>query len=532
MYRTRLLTKCPPVKKGWPVTTVPWSRSKTVLLEKTASATEVPKTVRPFEEIPGPKLWPIVGCLPNYRASDFKPEQYHKMWQRRYEEYGKESKIVAERVFHRQWVNVYSPATAKQVFAQEGKYPERPRVVMYMLRKEHLGHLGVAMGEGVQWKQGRSLWNRKVLRPQAVEDYIPRINDVVDDFIEHIRHLAMAGPREVDGHQLKPGEVPNLLTEIMKCSLEMMGSITLSKRLGGIKPGLDLDLDAHRFLTENTLFWPHSTKLDMSAFQLFRYFPNKTYKAMKRHWLNMCTITSKLMEEYSDRMKETLESEDLGEDTAPDVYSYFLAKNTPATELLGHMQDLLQVSMDTTSNSMNLLLYCIASNPRVQEKLYNEVSEVLQGGSVTVDKLKDLRYLKCCVKESSRMFMTIPGTSRILDHDIVINDYNVPKGTYINMCFQVMCRDPEIFEEPNEYRPERWLDVRKAPDMAFSHLPFGFGPRSCVGRRLVDQEMYILLANLVSKFRIENLCDSEPDLKWIGINLTASEPVRLAFHER
>ncbi|XP_022096091.1 cholesterol side-chain cleavage enzyme, mitochondrial-like [Acanthaster planci] len=179
-----------------------------------------------------------------------------------------------------------------------------------------------------------------------------------------------------------------------------------------------------------------------------------------------------------------------------------------------------------------MLLYCIANNPHVQEKLYSEINEVLQGGRVTVDKLKDLRYLKCCVKESSRMFMTVPGTSRILDHDIVINGYNVPKGTYINMCFQVMCRDPEIFEEPNEYRPERWLDVRKAPDMAFSHLPFGFGPRSCVGRRLVDQEMYILLANLVSKFRMENLCDSDPDLKWFGINVTSSEPVRLAFHER
>ena len=74
--------------------------------------------------------------------------------------------------------------------------------------------------EGEQWKQGRSLWNRKVLRPQAVEDYIPRINDVVEDFVEHIHHLAKAGPREVDGQQLKPGEVPKLLTEIMKCGLE------------------------------------------------------------------------------------------------------------------------------------------------------------------------------------------------------------------------------------------------------------------------------------------------------------------------
>ena len=59
-----------------------------------------------------------------------------------------------------------------------------------------------------------------------------------------------------------------------------------------------------------------------------------------------------------------------------------------------------------------------------------------------------------------------------------------------------MCRDSDIFEEPDEYRPERWLDVRKDQDIAFSHLPFGFGPRSCVGRRLVDQEMYILLANV------------------------------------
>ncbi|XP_022096147.1 cytochrome P450 10-like [Acanthaster planci] len=282
---------------------VHWSRSKSVLHELTASTSEAPKTVRPFEEIPGPRLWPIIGNLPDYLTNGFTTEDYHRMWERRYEEYGKESKIVAERVFHRQWVNVYSPATAKQVFAQEGKYPERPRMAIYFLRKENLRHLGFPFEDGERWKHGRSIWNNKVLQPRAVEDYIPRINDVVDDFVEHIRQLATAGPREVDGHQLKPGEVPNLLTEIMKCSLEMMGSIALSKRLGGIRPGFDLDLDAHRFLAENRLFWPHSAKLDMSAFQLFRYFPNKTYKAMKRHWLNMCAITSKLMEEYGDRMK-------------------------------------------------------------------------------------------------------------------------------------------------------------------------------------------------------------------------------------
>ena len=82
-----------------------------------------------------------------------------------------------------------------------------------------------------------------------------------------------------------------------------MASITLSTRLGGVRPGLDLSLDSHRFLTENRLLWPASTKLDLSPFQLFRYFPSKTYDTMKKHWLNMCAITSKLMDEYRVRMK-------------------------------------------------------------------------------------------------------------------------------------------------------------------------------------------------------------------------------------
>ncbi|XP_022096158.1 25-hydroxyvitamin D-1 alpha hydroxylase, mitochondrial-like [Acanthaster planci] len=510
-----------------------WSRPKSRSVLQELTKTEAPQTVRQFEEIPGPRLWPIVGCLPDYLTNGLKNEGFHRMWEKRYEEFGKESKIVAERVFHRQWVNVYSPAIIKQVFAQEGKYPDRPSFEsLKSVRQKQLGHLGIPAENGERWKKGRSLWNNRVLRPKAVEDYIPRINDVVDDFVEHIRQLVTAGPREIDGKQLKPGEVPNLLTEFMKCGLEMMGSIALSKRLGGIRPGLDLDLDAHRFVSENVQMMLHVTKLEQTTFPLYRSFPSKRYQAMKRHWLNACAIASKLMEEYADRMNDTLDSEDFTDSMAPDIYSYFLAKNTPAKELLGYMLDLLTANLDTMSNSMNMLLYCIANNPHVQEKLYSEVSEVLQGGRVTADKLKDLRYLKCCVKESSRIFMTVPGTARVLDHDIVINGYNVPKGTQINMCFQVMCKDPEIFEEPNEYRPERWLDVRKAPDMAFSHLPFGFGPRSCVGRRLVDQEMYILLANLMSKFCIENLCDSEPDLEWIGVSLSASKPVKLAFHER
>ncbi|XP_072048810.1 sterol 26-hydroxylase, mitochondrial-like [Amphiura filiformis] len=112
-----------------------------------------------------------------------------------------------------------------------------------------------------------------------------------------------------------------------------------------------------------------------------------------------------------------------------------------------------------------------------------------------------MKYLKAAVKETQRLYPSAVVNSRILDEDIEIKGYNVPKGTYIMMNSYTASRDPKIFDNPDEFQPERWLQNEKKYH-PFASLPFGHGTRMCVGRRLAQQEMYLLLSELIRNFRL------------------------------
>ncbi|XP_013779514.1 cytochrome P450 302a1, mitochondrial-like, partial [Limulus polyphemus] len=159
-----------------------------------------------------------------------------------------------------------------------------------------------------------------------------------------------------------------------------------------------------------------------------------------------------------------------------------------------------------TSYSMAFILYHLAKNPDIQERAYQEVKSVLPYASkrLSVSELDQLHYLKACVKESIRMNPIALGTVRILDHEVVLSGYSVPPGVLLVAQNMVACRLEENFPEPLKFKPERWLK-EKAENKAhpFVFIPFGFGPRMCVGRRIAEQEIWVLVAKILRRFKVE-----------------------------
>ncbi|KAM7439847.1 hypothetical protein ABFA07_010817 [Porites harrisoni] len=122
-----------------------------------------------------------------------------------------------------------------------------------------------------------------------------------------------------------------------------------------------------------------------------------------------------------------------------------------------------------------------------------------------------------------------PSLTRVLDQDVVLSGYHVPAQTHVTMEFYATTRSEKYFKEPLEFKPERWLRESKEVH-PFSHLQFGFGPRMCLGRRVAELEMYVLVCKLLQRFRLEY--HHEP-LEMRQKLLTAPDkPVKITFAVR
>ena len=173
------------------------------------------------------------------------------------------------------------------------------------------------------------------------------------------------------------------------------------------------------------------------------------------------------------------------------------------TDIIG---DLLLSSIDTTSTTLTYLLHCLATHPECQERARQEVLEALPdpGEQPTPATISQLSYVKACLKEALRIHHVTAGVGRVLAKEVVLSGYAVPAGVRCVPLSMLMAVDPEIFPEPDRFLPERWLrsSPRYQKPPQFAYLPWGHGPRMCVGRRFAELESWVATAQLLHKFRI------------------------------
>ncbi|KFP28925.1 Cytochrome P450 4V2, partial [Colius striatus] len=161
---------------------------------------------------------------------------------------------------------------------------------------------------------------------------------------------------------------------------------------------------------------------------------------------------------------------------------------------------------DTTAAAMNWVLYLLGHNPEAQTKVHRELDEVFGNTErpVTMDDLKKLRYLECVVKETLRLFPSVPMFARVLREDCFIRGYQVPKGTNVIVITYALHRDPEIFPDPGEFKPERFFPENCKGRHPYAYVPFSAGPRNCIGQRFALVEEKTLLALILRRFWVDS----------------------------
>ncbi|XP_044731380.1 cytochrome P450 6k1-like [Chrysoperla carnea] len=161
----------------------------------------------------------------------------------------------------------------------------------------------------------------------------------------------------------------------------------------------------------------------------------------------------------------------------------------------------------TSSLTMSFTLHSLSYNPEIQIKLRKEIQSVIarNGGKFTYDCLQEMKYLDACVKETLRLYPTLGMLDReaINTYTFPGTDITIDKGTAVVISLGGLHRDPQYFENPYVYDPERFNDNNKNRIKPFTYMPFGEGPRNCIGARFGSVATKVGLVHILKDFELE-----------------------------
>ncbi|XP_035690058.1 probable cytochrome P450 49a1 [Branchiostoma floridae] len=462
---------------------------------------------RPFEEIPGPKGLPLIGTALDYTPFGRFPikTNLRDSYRERTKTYGS---IYREKIGPRELVVISDPKDIQKVYRNEGRYPERPQVDSIKTYREMKKlPAGIVVLNGPEWQRVRSSVQKDLMRPKTVGAYASLQDDVTRDLVDVIKALI--------GKEESGGQVHNFINYVYRWTLESISVVVLDKRLGcltlgDLEPGSDAQMmigGVNDFLqricqTGNVSNW----SLQVHQHTDLEEVPKGDRPVAHFFWfalnINRGGVAAKLLKEKLTQ--STIEDGKPAESDTDFLQSLLSRNDVTFEEAMEMALDLLSAGIDTTGNTLMFNLFCLAKNPEAQEKLYREIQEVVPAEQPIDDKvLNRMHYLRAVVKETFRVYPTFLNNVRTLDRDIVLSGYVVPAKTIIIIGNDVISSLPEYYPEPEVYKPERWLrDDESSSIQPFTLLPFGYGPRMCIGRRFAEQELHLGLIRIVQNFHV------------------------------
>jgi len=186
---------------------------------------------------------------------------------------------------------------------------------------------------------------------------------------------------------------------------------------------------------------------------------------------------------------------------------------------------------ETTALTLAWTWYALSQNRAAESRLHQELASVLGGRSPELADLTRLPYLRAVVNEILRLYPPAYVTARTSIAPCRIGSFDFPAGTTFLMSQWVMHRDPRFYEEPEMFRPERWLDGLMDRLPAGAYFPFGDGPRRCIGQGFALMESTLVLAELAQRFRFELVPGQEVSPEPL-VTLRPRHGIRMTLHAR
>ncbi|XP_058479424.1 sterol 26-hydroxylase, mitochondrial [Solea solea] len=479
-----------------------------------ANPTEVHNGVKHMDELHGPSLmtnfnWMFLkGYMDKTHLMQIEHKKiYGPIWKSKY------GPLVV--------VNVADADLIQQVMRQEGKYPVRTNMFHWRRHREDSNQAYGPLSEfGFKWQEIRSNLNPRLMKPKYVTSYTDRLNDVITDYLNK-----MDGMREPNGQGVM---VNDMAEELYRFAFEAISSVLFEKRLGCLSSVIPEE--TQKFITSVGETFRLSQSVIIIPMFLWPYA--RPWKDFITHNNYLFEFAGNMVQSKIDEIQEKANSEQVL-DSAYLTHLLLSDKMTPKG-IIGSITEVLLGGVDTSSNTLAWCLYHLAKRPEIQERLYQEVIRVCPGDEIpTSDDVGRMLFLKAAIKETLRMYPVVPGNARVnVEKEIVVGGYSFPKDTLFHLCHYATSYDENIFPDPHTFHPERWLRGDNYKQHPVASIPFGFGVRACIGRRVAELEMYLFMSRLLKRFEVRPDPAGKTVTSICRTLLCPGQPIRLQFVDR
>ena len=185
----------------------------------------------------------------------------------------------------------------------------------------------------------------------------------------------------------------------------------------------------------------------------------------------------------------------------------------PVDEVVDHMNFLMMAAHDTITSSATSLVYYLAKNPEWQDKLREELRAITggEGRALGYEDLARAELTEMAFKEALRMMPPVPSIPRRALEDFELHGYHIPAGTPVGVNPTFVHNDPEIWDNPEKFDPMRFTREAEKARHKYAWVPFGGGAHMCLGLHFAYMQIKILMAHLLTRYRIEVAEGYAPD---------------------
>ncbi len=451
------------------------------------SAAEAPNEARSYRDIPKPPVWPVLGAAPALRrdALSFMLEARRA-----------HGDVVAMPLGLKPAVQITHPDLVRHVLidnsANYGRSPMTDRL------KFMLGE-GLVTADGERWARQRRMM-QPIFQRDRLDGLIPIMTAAVEDMLERWNVLARSGTPVDIGAQMG-----HLALDIITRALFGTSGGPLAEDVIRCIPILQ-EYTASLFWTFN----PLAGKLPTPHRRRFR--------------AALATIDTIILRFIRERMAA-------GAGDA-DMLDALLKARDPETgavmdekALRDEVITLFLAGHETTANALTWTWYLLDRHPEALDRLEVEAATV---GSApkTAEDLNGLGYARRVAQEAMRIYPPVWSFNRLaLDTD-TLGGYAIPRRATVFIPPWVLHRHPSFWEDPERFDPDRFTSARSAGRPRYAYLPFGAGPRTCIGSHLALMEMQVVLPLVASRYRLR-LASDHPVSAQALITTRPSKPIMM-----
>jgi cytochrome P450 len=401
----------------------------------------------------------------------------------------------------KRWHMVMDPTAIREMLLDRlDDYPKS--LVTKNLLKPAIGE-SLFIAEGAHWR-----WQRRAAAPVFSARNMLNLSPIMTAAAERsCDRIAAAGPRAV-----------NMLDEMVTTTFDVISDVTFSG-------GDTFDRDAVHHAIDDYIAQAGKISLfDVLGFPDWVPRPDRI-------------LSGKALKEMKQIADTAIEARAMrGHDGTPDLLDLLLEGVDPKTkrkmntaELRDNLLTFIVAGHETTALTLSWSLYLMGFDQDAQDKARAEAQSVLKGRAATGDDVENLPFVRQIIDEALRLYPPAGIISRTAQKADTLGGREIRPGDTVMIPIYALGRHEQLWDDPNAFKPERFED-RKSIDR-YAYLPFGDGPRICIGASFALQEAVIVLATLLSRFKFIAVKGKDPEPVMIltlrpngGVWLTA-EPV-------